>query len=291
MLRINKTFKEQKPIVYVVGTPIGNLQDFSLRAVEVLKAVQKIYCEDTRTSKVLLDHYQIKNTLSSLHKFNEAQKFTEIFADLQEQKNVALISDAGVPCVSDPGAKLLNLLTTSELEFQICPVNCGPAYVHAMIMTGFEAKEHLFLGFLDKKPTQLREQLTAITKQPNQIVAFYESVHRVEATINILKNTLTPTGRIAVVREITKLNEENICGSIAEVSEYINSDQFVKKGEFVIVLDKNQSLTSEGADQIDYFQLVQDLIASGFSKKDAIKEIAKKYGLNKNEFYKKNHNL
>ncbi|WP_146638120.1 SAM-dependent methyltransferase [Spiroplasma clarkii] len=239
----------------------------------------------------MLDHFQIKNHLVSLHKFNELEKVSELSFDLKQGKDVAIITDAGVPCVSDPGAKVLNCLMNSEINFAICPINCGPAFIHAQIMSGFEAKGLEFLGFLDKKPQQLKNQFLNLTNLTDKLVIFYESVHRIQTTINILSALFAKNCQVAVVREITKLNEEIIVGDLKEVSAYINSPEFVQKGEFCVVLDKNLQPQSNAATSVDYLKLLDELILQGVSRKEAVKEIAKKYGLNKNELYQKSLNF
>ncbi|QEH61581.1 16S rRNA (cytidine1402-2'-O)-methyltransferase [Spiroplasma chinense] len=288
MFKIQKTFKDNLPIIYVVGTPIGNMADFSNRAVECLNDAEIIYCEDTRTSNVLLKKYNISKPLRSLHKFNENEKIDELESVLKQNRNIALISDAGVPLISDPGARILNELSNKEVQFSICPVNCGPAYIHAMVMSGFEAKENIFLGFLDKKPNQLKEKLSLYKKSDDLIVTFYESVHRIVNTLNVLGSFIDKKHNIAIVREITKLNEEVIKGTIQEVKEFVNSPDFVEKGEFVVVLDKNYNLEEKEA-EFDAIEEIEELISQGTSKKEAIKVVAKNRGLNKAELYKKFH--
>jgi len=289
MLKVQKTFKDLNPIIYMVGTPIGNLADFSYRGIEILNRVAKIYCEDTRTTKVLLEKYNIKNTLFSFYKFNEIKQSDQIAIDLFANKSIAILSDAGIPCISDPGAKMLNLLTELNLNFSVCPINCGPAYIHAIVMSGFIAKENEFLGFLEKKPEQVKTKLLSIHNVSDKIIVFYESVHRIKATINLLYNFFDENCKIAVCREITKINEEIIIGSLKEVFIYINSNAFINKGEFTVVIDKNLISKINNTTNINYFDEIKKLIKNGFSKKEAVKIVAKQHGLNKAELYNNFH--
>ncbi|QGS51686.1 16S rRNA (cytidine(1402)-2'-O)-methyltransferase [Spiroplasma tabanidicola] len=287
---VQKTFKDKKPIIYLVGTPIGNINDFSFRAINILKEVNKIYCEDTRTSKTLLDNYKIKNNLIALHKFNENFKTDNIKNDIENNLNIAIISDAGVPGISDPGLKILNNLSQEILNFSISAVNCGPAYIHALVISGFDFVKNCFLGFLSKKPDQISEQVLNIVKSDKDIViSFYESVHRIVNTMNVFFNILNHNVEVTICRELTKVNEEIIRGSLKEVWNYVNSDDFVKKGEFVVVLNKGAVKKEKKIILDDLIEEVDILIDNGLAKKDAIKEVAKKFGINKNSLYNEFH--
>ncbi|AOG60178.1 16S rRNA (cytidine1402-2'-O)-methyltransferase [Spiroplasma helicoides] len=286
MIKIQKTFKNDSPIIYVVGTPIGNLSDFSYRAIDTLNNVDEIYCEDTRTSQALLKQYNIKNNLISLHKYNEISKVDEVANKLMSRNKIALISDAGVPCISDPGAKFLSLLSEKEINFSVCPVNCGPAYVHAIIMSRFFSQKHIFLGFLEKKVEKIKEDIkSTISNNKETIVVFYESVHRIKSTISILKTILDSNAKIAVAREITKVNEEIVIGNIVEVNDFISSDEFILKGEFVVVIDNKACLNEVKVNIESAMIKINELIKKGVSKKEAIKTIATALGINKNELY------
>ncbi|QBQ07469.1 16S rRNA (cytidine1402-2'-O)-methyltransferase [Spiroplasma gladiatoris] len=285
-MKIQKTFKDNFPIIYIVGTPIGNINDFSFRAIDILNKVEVIYCEDTRTSHVLLKNYQIQNNLSSLHKYNEVFKSQQIENDLINNKSIAIISDAGVPCISDPGSKLLNSLLEKEINFSISAINCGPAYIHALVMSGFETKKNIFIGFLDKRIENIKAEIeTIFTNNKDTVICFYESVHRIVNTINVLKNILDKNTKIVIIREISKINEEIIRGNIEEIFFYINSKDFVQKGEFVVVIDKNSFKKAEKLNSNELVTKVKELINEGISKKEAIKIIAKNQGVNKTDLY------
>nr|VZS00051.1 Ribosomal RNA small subunit methyltransferase I [Mycoplasma feriruminatoris] len=238
---IQKTYKNNKPTVYLVTTPIGNLEDISLRAINTLKQVDVICCEDTRTSKVLLDKYQIKNNLLSLHKFNENLRVDQIINLLNENKNIAIISDAGVPIISDPASYIINQLKELDINCNITAISAGSAYIHALISSGFLIDSHYFYGFLKNKNkiSKQNELAELINKYANDsIICLYESVHRLKDTINCLNEILNQNHKIVISKELTKINEEIIYGSINQVNQYINSEEFVLKGEFVIVIDK-----------------------------------------------------
>ncbi|AHB36095.1 16S rRNA (cytidine(1402)-2'-O)-methyltransferase [Spiroplasma apis] len=295
MLSIQKTYKNSWPTLFMVGTPIGNLSDISHRAIEVLKKVDIIYCEDTRDSQKLLKSLKITKPLKALHKFNEHEKLEEIKNDLILQKNIAIISDAGVPGISDPGTQIINALKIDEtLNFNVTAVNVGPAYIHAAIMSSFNFYENIFLGFLDKKSKAQESKIVDLItflndKNYKAVITIYESVHRIISTINFLNQILNGDTKIAVVREITKLNEEVILGTIDEVSNYMNSNDFICKGEFVIVIDKNASLSSITSKETDFRGEIIKLVEQGISKKEAIKSVSKKYKLNKTDLYNDFH--
>ncbi|AHI52621.1 16S rRNA (cytidine(1402)-2'-O)-methyltransferase [Spiroplasma culicicola] len=288
-LQVKNSFKDNYPKLYVIGTPIGNLNDISPRVIESFNDVAKIYCEDTRDSKKLVDHLKIIKPLYALHKFNEVESSQQLILDLQNGLNIALISDAGVPCISDPGSKVIEQIYQHTNQFNIVPVNCGPAYIHAIVASGFVSNSNLFLGFLDKKPEQIKNQLSKFANT-DCIVSFHESVHRVKNTINLLNNFLDKNTLVSLSREITKVNEQHIRGAIFEIFEYINSKDFIEKGEFVICIESNYKLKDSSIDkEIDYIALINQLIEQGISKKEAIKQISKKYGLNKAELYNNFH--
>ncbi|WP_031543269.1 16S rRNA (cytidine(1402)-2'-O)-methyltransferase [Mesoplasma photuris] len=287
-MRVQQTFKNNKPTIYLVGTPIGNLDDMPPRALKVLEEVDFIFCEDTRTTSILLSKFEIKNNLISLHMHNEFQRVVEVNKLLESGKNIAIVSDAGAPIISDPGATFLNELKKQDLEFNISSVNVGPAYIHAIVASGFISKQNLFYGFIESKnEVSKKNELLNIVKKYNDenIIAFYESVHRIKSTIKILNELLNHDQQVVVAREITKLNEEYISGNISEVNEFIQSDQFIEKGEFVIVLDKYQVQSLElSSEQIA--NKVKALVDDGYKTKQACEFVANESTFSKNEIYK-----
>lgn len=289
MLLVQKTFKNNLSTIYIVGTPIGNLEDFSYRAIEILNNVDIICCEDTRTSSILLKKYNINKKLISLHKFNESKRIDELSKYIKESKKIAIISDAGVPCISDPGMYILNQLKKSVgLNFNITAVNVGPAYIHALVSSGLEYETNYFSGFLDKKENNLKKQISDfidIYKNFDIAICMYESVHRIQKTISYLYEVLDKNTNIIVGREITKLNEEFIRGTIQEVYNFSITPEFILKGEFCIILElkkqPSKSLTKE-----EVVKKVNVLIEQGFKLKDALNILAKSYTINKQQLYK-----
>ncbi|WP_338985401.1 16S rRNA (cytidine(1402)-2'-O)-methyltransferase [Spiroplasma endosymbiont of Diplazon laetatorius] len=288
MLKIQSTFKNDLPTIYLVGTPIGNLDDISKRVIETFEKADVIYCEDTRVSFKLFEKLKLNKKLKALHKFNEYSISESFIEDINKYKNIAVISDAGVPCISDPGAIVIKQVLESNVEVNITSVNCGPAYVHAIASSGFVARRNLFLGFLDKKNIEKDiKKIMGEQKNEEVIITFYESVHRIQATLNQLSLIIDKDTKVVLARELTKLNEEYLRGSISEICDYINEDKLTLKGEFCVVIDSE--FKTEKGSQIDMLKIiseVEELIKENISKKDAIKTISKKYNVNKNELTK-----
>lgn len=286
MLIVQKTFKNKLPTIYCVGTPIGNLDDMSYRAIKTLKNVDFILCEDTRTSQAVLQKYKIDKPLLSLHKYNELERVDKLTELLNEGNNLAMISDAGMPTISDPGATVLNNLKWKNLvNFNISAVNAGPAYIHALAMSGFVSKTNFFYGFVENKNdiSKAKELSALIQNHQDTLISFYESVHRIKDTIETLSHVLASTVQVTVTREITKLNEEVISGTISEVNKFIQSDEFIEKGEFVVVINN----TNEDVAFTDDFILekIEFYINQGLKIKAIQKIINDEYKVNKNHVY------
>ena len=222
---------EETGKLYVVATPIGNLGDITLRALETLKAVDVILCEDTRVSKNLLDHYQIKKPLLSYHHHSDAKKVKEIKQLLAEGKNLALITDAGTPGISDPGNILVEQITHNQEPITIIPLPGPSAVVTALSISGFPTDKFIFLGFPPHK--NKRQKFFQEVATAEHTVVFYESGHRILKCLNELKAVLSPTQQVVVCRELTKKFETIYRGNIAEVSEQMKDE----RGEFVIVIN------------------------------------------------------
>ena len=225
--------------LYIVATPIGNLEDISLRALRVLREVDLILCEDTRVTKKLLDRYQIKKPLLSYHQHSKLQKLDYIISLLKEGKNLALVSDSGTPGVSDPGNKLVEkVVEVLSDQVKIVPIPGPSALTCAASVSGFSMDKFLFLGFLPKK--KKRKEILREIVQSKYPVIFYESPYRILKTLNELKETMSSDQRamknIVVVRELTKKFETIYRGKIEEVIEKIEKNQV--KGEFVVIVGK-----------------------------------------------------
>lgn len=230
--------------LYIVATPIGNLEDITLRAVSVLKSVELILCEDTRTTKKLLDAYKITTRTASYNARSTEGKRDFIFALLEEGKDVALVSDAGTPCISDPGVLIVRQVREQFGDkVKVVPIPGASALVSALSASGVPASEFLFLGFLPHKKG--RETLFGEIASSSRTVAFYESPHRIQKTLNSLSTHLSTDRKIVIARELTKLFEEFVSGTAADVAGYFEKNPGKIKGEFVVIVSaKNAGIGS-----------------------------------------------
>lgn len=261
-------------MLYFVATPIGNLKDITLRAIEVLKSVDEIGCEDTRHSLGLLNAYDIKKPLFSYHKFNEKEAGERVISKLLEGKDIAIITDAGMPVVSDPGNILVNMLIERGLEYTVVPGAC--ACVSALVLSGLDSSRFCFLGFLPEKNSERKEFLSKY-KDLDATLIFYSAPHDIKKDIESIYQVLGDR-KAAAVKEITKLHES--------VERFNLKDGFGKepKGEFVILVEggkkENQNLLLSEKEHIELY------ISQGMDKKDALKAVAKERGVSKSSLYK-----
>ena len=260
--------------LYLVGTPIGNLSDITLRALETLKSVDAIACEDTRHSLKLLNYYEIKKPLFACHKFNEKQSVDKIYAMLEEGKDVALITDAGMPCISDPGAILVNGLLEKGVEISVIPG--ATALTSAMALSGICQPTFTFIGFLPDKNKD-RDALLSQFKNARTSLVLYSSPYDLNKDIQYLHGFLGER-KLHIVREITKIHEEHIVTTLAE------GVQESPKGEYVLIVECAEQ--EETAPQGSIEEQLDELLKSGVDKKTAIKQVAKANGLSKDEVYK-----
>ena len=260
-------------MLYVVATPIGNLKDISFRAIEVLSNCDYILCEDTRTSSVLLNNYEIKKKLVSYHKFNEASKCESIAQDLRQGKDVALISDAGMPGISDPGAVIIRYLINANLPYTVVPG--ASALINAFVLSGYEAP-FTFVGFLPEKSKDKKLLLNKLATSQFPMV-FYVSPHSIQVFFEDIKNAFGDR-QVCVVRELTKKFEEV---AFTNTSEGYNG---VVKGEFVCIVKGRQEVNQELSDE-DILTKLNELISTGKTNKEAVAEIANIYGIKKNKVY------
>ena len=229
-----KTFTMSK--LYVVATPIGNLEDITLRALRALKEVDLILCEDTRVTKRLLERYEIHTPTMSYHAQSKLSKVEKIFALLEEGKNLALVSDAGTPTISDPGCLLVAQIREKFGDtIPIVPIPGPSAVLSALSVSGFPTSEFLFLGFLPHKKG--RETLFKEIAASKRTVVFYESPHRILKTLESLKNHLHPKRRILVARELTKIYEEVFIGEPEQVITHFQNHPDRVRGEFVVAVE------------------------------------------------------
>ena len=261
-------------MIYFVATPIGNLNDISLRALETLKNVQVIACEDTRTSKVLLDKFEIKNKLLiSYHKFNEQESSQNIIKLASEGKNIAVISDAGMPGISDPGNILAKKLVEAKIDFTVIPG--ASALTTALVLSGFDSRNFFFAGFLPEKKVEKDKLLSQISTLSSTLI-FYVSSHNIKKDIQYLFEQLG-NRKACLVKELTKVFETKYYFSLLSLPE------IDERGEFVLIVEGNNE--SLDFDSMTIQEHVLFYVNLGFSKNDAIKKVAKERGKSKNEIY------
>ena len=267
--------------LYLVATPIGNLEDITLRAINVLKNVDLIAAEDTRHTLKLLNHLEISKPMISCHRHNENEKSNKIIEKLKDGKNIAIVSDAGTPGISDPGEEVVKEAIKEDI--QIIPIPGACAAINALIVSGIDTKEFYFLGFLPLNKKLRKEKLNEI-KNINKTIILYEAPHKILNTINDLENILE-NRQVVFAREITKIHEEFIRGTIKEIKEKIENP----KGEFVIIIEGNKNVENiENKLNLltinEHYNYYEN---KGYSKKEIIKLIAKDRNVNKNEIYQK----
>jgi len=255
--------------LYLVATPIGNLEDISFRAIKVLKMCECILAEDTRVSVRLLEKYNIVSKMVSYHKFNEKKRCDYAISLLQKGKNVSLISDAGTPSISDPGNILVSLAI--EKRIKICPIPGATAFVSAIVASGFCTKEFYFAGFVQKFSKQMCEI--------NVPIIFYESPYRIKKFLDKLKENFG-NRKIVIAREITKIYETFYRGMLDDFLE--EKQKITYKGEFVVIIEGHKK---QDIDSNVIKKKLLSAIASGLSKKEAVIMVSKELSLNKNRVY------
>ena len=270
--------------LYLVATPIGNLEDITLRALRVLREVDVIACEDTRHTRTLLNHYDIKTRMLSYHEHNERERAEELGAMLQTGANVAVVSDAGTPGISDPGFRLVNDAVARGSRVVAVP---GPtALVAALIASGLPTDEFFFAGFLPARAGARRARLTEL-RALNSTLIFYEAPHRIGQTLADAREILGER-EAAVARELTKLHEEVVRGRLRELVERFAAKDSAR-GEMVLVIDRAR-IESESAlnqPEADIASLVEDLEGKGLDTRAALKRVARELGLSRSEAYRR----
>ena len=267
------------PSVYLVPTPIGNLEDMTFRAINTLKMVDVIFSEDTRVTLQLLNHFEIKNKLIALHDHNEDVVKDKVLGYLKEGKNVAIVTDRGTPIISDPGYKTVNFLKDNGYNVIGLPGAC--AFVPALIASSISSEHFTFYGFLSSKESQIRKELEYL-KDSEYTLVFYEAPHRIIKTLNMMLEIFGDRF-ISISREISKLHESVFVGNISTALR----DETEFKGEFVIVVSP-----SEDDDIVDDMNIVDSVnmyIRTGLTSMEAIKKVAKERKIPKNEVYKEYH--
>lgn len=265
--------------LYIVATPIGNLEDITLRALRVLKEVDLIAAEDTRQTLKLLNHYEINKPLISYHRHNEETKSEILIEKLRNGENIALVSDAGTPGICDPGEEVIKKAIEDNIE--VIPIPGACAMINALIVSGISTKEFEFLGFLPLNK-KLRSQKLKEIENSSKTIIIYEAPHKMKTTLGDLKEILKDR-KIVLARELTKIHEEFIRKSIDELLSEIDTI----KGEMILIIEGNKIDTEEckNFDEIsleDHYKLYEE---KGLNKKEIIKQIAKDRNVNKNEIY------
>ncbi len=276
--------------LYVVGTPIGNLNDITFRALEVLKSVDYIACEDTRQSLKLLNHYEIKKKLVAYHKFNENTKSDPIIDDLKNNMDIAIITDAGTPCISDPGYILIR--KAHENNINVIAVPGASAVVSSLSVSGLDTRQFVFIGFLPKENSKIKEELDKMQNSQINTFVLYESPKRLVKLVGKLVEYF-PDSKIYIASDLTKLHERGFYGNILEVYNQIQNDENIEKGEYAIVLEKkdnNENIDVDSNMSVES-KLVDLMIKKNITLKDAIAELSTIEKIGKKEIYNASLNL
>ena len=272
-----KSFENDMPTLYLVATPIGNMDEMTPRAVEVLKQEDVIACEDTRTSGQLLKHFDIHARLISYQNFNEDPSARGIIHLLSQGQNVALISDAGYPLISDPGQRVV--MEASSRGYNVVPISGSSAVLNAVVASGLTAQPFIFVGFLPSSATDCRKKLIEYRSYPMTLV-FYEAPHRITRMLECVQEVLGDR-RCCIARELTKIHEEFLRGTVSELRKEAEG----LKGEIVVVVEGNRDDYEKDVDYGEILHMVNEYIEQGISRSDAVKEIARKTGISKNKIY------
>ena len=266
--------------LYLVATPIGNLQDISFRAIETLKSVDLIACEDTRHTRKLLNHFGIRNQLISYHEHNEAERADELAAMLEEGKSIAIVSDAGTPAICDPSFRIVQ--RANEIGASIVPIPGPVAFVNAVIASGLPTDSIFFGGFLPSKSGDRRRRLAEVRDIPATLV-FYETPHRIAKS---LADCLDALGNRdgAVARELTKVHEEIIRGTLTALVERFREGN--AKGEIVLMIDRVRTESRSAETPRSVLERFNELESGGLERKASLKQAAKEFNLRRSESYR-----
>src|SRR5271165_2665995 len=278
------SMSDGKPALYVVATPIGNLEDITLRALRVLKEVDVIACEDTRQTQKLLNHYAIATRTTSYHEHNEMTKAAELVVDLEQGARIALVTDAGMPGISDPGFRLIALAIRHHVP--VVPIPGASAFLAALVASGLPTDSFRFSGFLPAKSGQRRKLIESVRESPRTQV-FYEAPHRLLETLADVVEVLGKDRHVVVAREVTKIHEEFLRGRAGEILEQLKSRGEVK-GEITLLIAKPESSELRGASsEVSVAQRVREIMAEEkLDEKAALKKVAKERGIGKSEAYR-----
>ena len=271
---------QKKGILYIIATPIGNLEDITLRAIRILKKVDLIAAEDTRHTLKLLNHLEISKPLISYHRHNEEIRTEELIKELKTGKNIGLVSDAGTPGICDPGEEIIKKCI--EETIKVVPIPGACAMINALITSGISTKEFIFLGFLPLNKKSRKEKLEEI-KNANKTIILYEAPHKLKSTLNDLSLILEDRS-VVLARELTKIHEEYIRGTVKELMEKTDN----LKGEMILIIEKNNKYKKGELNSLNNLTLEEHYNfyeIRGLNKKEIIKKIAKDRNVSKNEIY------
>ena len=266
--------------INIVSTPIGNLKDITLRAIETLKSVDLILAEDTRIAKKLLNHFSINNRLESFNDKNESVKNENLIKKIKEGKNIAIISDAGTPLINDPGFKLIRFARKENIK--VTPIPGCTAVIAGLSASGISTDKFTFLGFLPRTKIKRRKNLSQLVHKQETLI-FFESVHRIESTITDMKELFGIERKAVLCKEITKIYESFIGNNFLEIADYIKEHQDKLKGEFTIIIEGNREKTID----LKKIDNILDILQSEMSSKNAIKICSMITGYHKSKIYKR----
>jgi len=268
--------------LFLVGTPIGNMEDITLRAVRTLKEVDLIACEDTRQTRKLLNHYGIEKRTVSYHEHNEMERAPELIVHLENGENVAVVSDAGMPGVSDPGYRLVALAVRHHIR--VVPIPGASAFLSALVASGLPTDSFRFCGFLPAKAGARRSMLESSRMSPRTQI-FYEAPHRVVETMEDVVEILGPERRVVVAREVTKMHEEFLRGPASDVLKELKSRDEVK-GEITLIIAKGEEHSATQSNVTVSVRVRELMLSEKMEEKNALKQAAKEFGLSKSEAYR-----
>ena len=266
--------------INIVSTPIGNLKDITLRAIETLKSVDLILAEDTRVAKKLHNHFSINNRLESFNDKNESVKKENLIKKIKEGKNIAIISDAGTPLINDPGFKLIRFARKENIK--VTPIPGCTAVIAGLSASGISTDKFTFLGFLPRTKIKRRKNLSQLVHKQETLI-FFESVHRIESTITDMKELFGIERKAVLCKEITKIYESFIGNNFLEITDYIREHQDKLKGEFTIIIEGNREKTID----LKKIDNILDILQSEISSKDAVKICSIITGYTKSIIYKR----
>jgi len=272
-----------EPGLYVVGTPIGNLEDITLRALRVLRTADRIACEDTRQTQKLLNHYDIRTPTVSYHEHNEMTRAPELIVHLEDGERIALVTDAGMPGISDPGYRLISLAVRHGIR--VVPVPGASAFLSALVASGLPGETFKFNGFLPAKVGQRKQVLEEVSDLPRTQI-FYEAPHRILETLKDIVEVMGATRHIVVAREVTKLHEEFLRGRAEDVLRTAE-ERGELKGEITLLIARPEENAGRTVTKDSVGQMVRRIMAEeSIEEKDALKRVAKELGIGKSEAYR-----